>query len=87
VFGELVALLWIAEQTASALQLEELWNGLLHTEPFSLCCAYPMEMFEGHDAGPFLRICAQHSHVFPAEPRRESRLFMWDANARRSANR
>jgi len=74
-FGEMVALLWMAGLTETALELEHLWNGLLQRYPFSLCCAYPMAMFDSLDAGPFLRVCAQHSHVFPAEHKPAVRYF------------
>ena len=69
-FGEMVALLWADGKIDAALQLEELWNRLAETYAFSLCCAYPMSGFLGNPhAAPFLKICAQHSHVFPAERR------------------
>jgi hypothetical protein len=71
VFGEMVALLWSQGKIEAALQLEELWNRLAELHAFSLCCAYPMQGFAGSaHAAPFLKICAQHSHVFPAEQRR-----------------
>jgi KaiC/GvpD/RAD55 family RecA-like ATPase len=71
VFGEMVALLWSEGKIDAALQLEELWNQLADVHAFSLCCAYPMQGFAGSvHAAPFLKICAQHSHVFPAEQRR-----------------
>jgi hypothetical protein len=70
-FGEMVALLWADGKIDAALELEELWNKLAETHAFSLCCAYPMSGFLGNPhAAPFLKICAQHSHVFPAERRR-----------------
>jgi hypothetical protein len=70
VFGELVALLWADGMIDAALQIEEMWNRIAETHDFSLCCAYPMSGFLGNPhAAPFLKICAQHTHVFPAEPR------------------
>lgn len=70
-FGEMVALLWAEGKIDAALQLEELWNKAADRYSFSLCCAYPMNGFLGNPhAAPFLKICAQHSHVFPAERRR-----------------
>ena len=70
VFGEMVALLWAEGKIDAALQLEELWNKTADQHSFSLCCAYPMNGFLGNPhAAPFLKICAQHSHVFPAERR------------------
>jgi hypothetical protein len=67
-FGEMVALLWAEGKIDAALQLEEMWNRLAEIYSFSLCCAYPMRGFLGNPhAAPFLKICAQHTHVFPAE--------------------
>jgi hypothetical protein len=67
-FGEMVALLWAQGKIDAALELEELWNRLADVYSFSLCCAYPMSGFRGNPhAAPFLKICAQHTHVFPAE--------------------
>jgi hypothetical protein len=40
IYGEMVARLWGRGDTASALQLEHLWNDLMRTHPFRLCCAY-----------------------------------------------
>jgi hypothetical protein len=69
-FGEMVALLWAGGKIEAALELEELWNKTADQYSFSLCCAYPMNGFLGNPhAAPFLKICAQHSHVFPAERR------------------
>jgi hypothetical protein len=69
-FGEMVALLWAEGNIEAALQIEELWNRLADIYSFSLCCAYPMSGFVGNPhAAPFLKICAQHTHVFPAERR------------------
>lgn len=75
-FGEMVALLWAEGNIEAALYLEELWNRLADVYSFSLCCAYPMSGFVGSPhAAPFLKICAQHTHVFPAERRRSSTPF------------
>src|ERR687898_1110840 len=66
-FGEMVALLWAGGKIDAALELEELWNKMAEQYSFSLCCAYPMSGFLGNPhAAPFLKICALHSHVFPA---------------------
>jgi hypothetical protein len=63
-FGEMVALLWAAGKHESAIQLEELWNELAQEHAFTLCCAYPINGFGNKHAAPFMKICAQHSHVF-----------------------
>ena len=68
VFGGFAALAWASGRTDAALALEEQANMLARDRDFSLCCAYPMKCFaSGRHAPAFLRICAQHSHVFPAE--------------------
>jgi hypothetical protein len=70
-FGEMVGLLWPTNPRL-AIHLEELWNDLQERLAFSLCCAYPMKGFATDNPAGFLKVCAQHSHVFPASPSRES---------------
>jgi PAS domain S-box-containing protein len=68
VFGEMVAILWAQGKFDTAIRLEQLWNQLRQTHSFSLRCAYPMAGFNREDhAEPFLKICAEHSHVIPGE--------------------
>jgi len=68
IFGELVVLLWADGNRAAAIRLEELWNHLGETHPFSLFCAYPMHGFAGEVYEvEFTEICKQHSQVIPAE--------------------
>ena len=43
-FGEMVALLWAQGKSQAALELEELWNELLGYHPFSLMCAYSLDV-------------------------------------------
>lgn len=63
-FGEMVALLWAEGKSEAALQLEKLWNELAGIYPFSLHCAYPVQVFSGQElAEPLLRICAEHTDV------------------------
>jgi len=67
-FGEMVALLWAEGKKDAAIRLERLWNSLAATHSFSLRCAYPMNGFSRRDyTEPFLKICAEHSSVLPAE--------------------
>lgn len=67
-FGEMVALLWAEGKQDAAIRLEQLWNTLAETYSFSLRCAYPMNGFaRKDDTEPFLKICAEHSSVVPAE--------------------
>lgn len=67
-FGEMVALLWAESNPDAAIELEKLWNSLAKIKSFSLCCAYPINGFSRHVHGaPFLEVCAEHTHVIPAE--------------------
>lgn len=43
-FGEMVALLWAQGRSQAALELEDLWNELLGHHPFSLLCAYSLDV-------------------------------------------
>ena len=67
-FGEMVALLWAEGKKDAAIRLEQLWNALAETHSFTLRCAYPIHGFSLRDhSEPFLKICAEHSSVLPAE--------------------
>jgi signal transduction histidine kinase len=67
-FGELVALLSAQGNHEAAIELEELWNELAMTHPFSLHCGYPVHYFVGEASGdPLRRICETHSGVIPCE--------------------
>jgi len=68
IFGEMVALLWAEGKTEAAIHLEQLWNGLARTKPFSLFCAYPISSFSREEDGELLlRVCSEHSAVIPTE--------------------
>ena len=68
VFGEMVALLWAQGNRSGAIRLEELWNELHLSHPFTLFCAYPINGFCGETmAQPLSDVCATHSRVIPAE--------------------
>ena len=68
IFGEMVALLVAEGNQAAACRLERLWNGLQQRFPSVLLCAYPMASVGVEAlAGAFREICAEHSHVIPAE--------------------
>lgn len=61
VFGEMVSVLWDQGNRHGALQLEALWNDILHDRTFHLHCAYPRTGFvnlEDESA-----VCRSHSHV------------------------
>src|ERR1700722_20169453 len=67
-FGEMVALLWADGNRQAAVRLEEMWNTFMKTHPLALCCAYPLHSFGSDaDASLFLKVCANHTPVLPAE--------------------
>jgi signal transduction histidine kinase len=67
-FGEMVALTAEINNETATMDLEKLWNDLLDSHDFSLCCAYPLHTFGNENtAGMLLDICEHHSAVFPAE--------------------
>jgi excisionase family DNA binding protein len=68
VFGELVALLAAERNHAAAVRLEAMWNDLRQAYPVMLLCAYPIASLGGEAfAEPLDAICAEHSHIIPAE--------------------
>jgi len=67
-FGEMVALLCADGRREAAIRLEELWNAFMKTHARTLCCAYPLHGFGADaDASLFVKVCAQHTQVLPAE--------------------
>lgn len=67
-YGEMVNLLWENDNLLGTVKLEELWNELAKTHPFTLLCGYHMGNFheESHDKA-FHQFCNAHSHVIPAK--------------------
>lgn len=67
-FGEMVAILWAESNREGAIELEQLWNGLVSTHNFSLRCAYPVNIFSSETRPELFRqMCAEHSAVVPTE--------------------
>lgn len=67
-FGEMVNILWATGNFEAALRLEQQWNRLAEQHSFSLLCAYPIAGFNSaKHTDSFLKICAEHSTVFPSE--------------------
>ena len=62
-FGEMVALLWTEGNLDGALRLEDLWNHLAASYPFTLFCAYP-ELESRQSAFDMIR--DRHSKVVPS---------------------
>jgi PAS domain S-box-containing protein len=68
IFGEMVALLWAAGDSDSAIALEGFWNDLALTREFELMCAYPMSAFKDPSlSAMFQQVCGAHSTVIPSE--------------------
>ena len=63
VFGEMVTRLWQAGYPDAAIELEMLWNELVHRYAFSLLCAYPLSLFADQDRQRFLDTCAAHTQL------------------------
>lgn len=62
IYGEMVAVLWNEGNVAAAIALEDLWNDLATSYPFSLFCAYPMRAFDLDASNEgFRKICGRHS--------------------------
>lgn len=62
-FGEMVAILWAQGNCGATVQLEALWNDYMHTQDFSLFCAYPMSGFTEDINVSIDKICCQHSKI------------------------
>jgi hypothetical protein len=71
-YGEMVDLLTRRGFVGDAMALEELWNGLARTRPFSLLCAYELDVFDvATQQAPLPHVCRAHSHVLAApDPQR-----------------
>src|SRR6185503_19025392 len=70
---EMVVLLWKDGNVDGAVALEDLWNGLAAKYSFSLLCAYSMgNFYMSSHAEQFRKICAQHTHISPAESFRQA---------------
>jgi hypothetical protein len=64
IYGEMVALLWGAGNVSAALALEDLWNELAATQPFTLQCGYPLAGFGGEDSDAgFEEVCRRHTAI------------------------
>jgi hypothetical protein len=65
-YGELVNLLWARGHYPAAIRLEQLWHKLLAANPFSLFCAYNIDLFDtGFDTGLLDALLRAHSHLLP----------------------
>jgi hypothetical protein len=66
-YGDMVGVLWAERQFPAAIRLEQLWNKLRKTVPFSLFCAYPVDVFGGQfDGGILDALLCAHTHLLPS---------------------
>lgn len=62
-FGEMVDILWQQNLQDKAIELEGLWNDLLHTHEFSLLCTYSLDNLDPDNYDQALEnICKVHTH-------------------------
>lgn len=63
-YGEMVDLLWQRKTLPAAIRLEEYWNELAKTTPFSLLCSYFMDPEDEEIRnGPLQSVRQTHSHL------------------------
>lgn len=73
IYGEMVDLLWAANNRHGALELESLWNDLGQMHEFTLLCGYHLSGFADSENDPaFRQVCAAHTHVVGDELTLES---------------
>src|SRR5438876_12004585 len=64
VYSELASALWQAGETAAAIRIEDFWNALAGTYPFSLYCGYTMDTQSEHSyAAPLEELGRTHSDI------------------------
>lgn len=65
VYGEMVNLLWEADEVSQTLELEALWNELGKTLPFSLLCGYRVDaaVSPGYRETDLDSVCSAHTAV------------------------
>jgi hypothetical protein len=68
-YGELVGVLWKANEYPAAIRLEQLWNRLRKTVAFDLYCSYPIDLFDKQfQAGVLDALLCSHTHLLPTGP-------------------
>jgi hypothetical protein len=64
VYSDMANALWHAGNTAAAIQVEDFWNALAGTYPFSLYCGYTMDTYSEHSyAAPLEELGRTHSDI------------------------
>jgi hypothetical protein len=68
VYGEMVNVLWHEWSVRGAIELEERWNELSRSHPFSLFCGYVMDGLDSKSyEGPVHEIGRTHSDILPTQ--------------------
>jgi hypothetical protein len=63
-YGEMVSLLWDANQVNAAIELEAMWNELGSQYPFSLYCGYPARSVAGsRHRDALAQVCHLHTQA------------------------
>ena len=66
-YGEMVGVLWQANQFPAAIRLEQLWDKLLAEHDFALLCGYPIDIFSrAFEPGIVDALLCAHSHLLPS---------------------
>jgi hypothetical protein len=74
-YGAMVGLLWTAGERAAAIQLEDLWNGLLSQSDVSLFCSYPLDVLSPEfENGKVDALLCTHTHLVPLDPALQNAL-------------
>jgi DcmR-like sensory protein len=64
VYSELANVLWLEGETVAAIRVEDFWNALGRTYPFSLYCGYTMDTHSEHAyAAPLEELGRTHSDI------------------------
>jgi DcmR-like sensory protein len=66
-YGDMVGVLWAQREFPAAIRLEQLWNALRKKTPFSLLCAYPVDVFDNQfGIGVLDALLCAHTHLLPS---------------------
>jgi hypothetical protein len=66
-YGDMVGVLWEQREFPAAIRLEQLWNALRKKTPFSLLCAYPVDVFDNQfGIGVLDALLCAHTHLLPS---------------------
>jgi len=70
-FGEMVAVLWSKGFNGATVHLESLWNKFMHSQTFTLFCAYPKSGFTEDPYTSMVHICNTHTKIIASGQQKE----------------